>query len=179
MGIIWVSFPKLLPLAHLFYGNVGTVRHRWDDGTWREISMEEGVIQGFRLSAIFASLFVDQILRPLDAQLRECTRTRLADGDSGDHGMGFSSNLFAWIDDVSVAVSLVDLKCCCFIFFALVRPYLLNLNTFKTRIRTSTNGSSIISNLALTDSALAEEIESTIAEFSIKKLASLPDEHPS
>ena len=48
-------------------------------------------------------------------------------------------------------------------------PYLLNLNAFKTRIPTSTNGSSIISNLALTDSALAEEIELTIAELSIKK----------
>ena len=134
--------------------------------------MEEGINQGCPLSAIFAALVLDQTLRPLYVQLRERARTRLADGRPGDDGMGSISNLFAWIDHVSAAVPLVALKFCCCKFCELARPYLLNLNAFKTRILTSTNGSSIISDLALTDSALAEEIESTIAELSIKKISS-------
>ena len=46
MESIRVSFPELLPLAHLLYGAPGSVHHRWEDGSWKVIKMIEGVNQG-------------------------------------------------------------------------------------------------------------------------------------
>ena len=66
METIGESFPELLPLAHLVYGRPGTVRHRWEDGTCRQITMVKGVNQGCPLSIIFSVLVLDWVLRPLD-----------------------------------------------------------------------------------------------------------------
>jgi hypothetical protein len=48
--VIAEHFHELLPLTTLFYGNANTVHHKWPDGTWRQLLMEEGVIQGCPLS---------------------------------------------------------------------------------------------------------------------------------
>ena len=71
MNIIAECFQELLPLAHLLYGKHGTVRYRWYDGTWKHISMMEGINQGCPLSCLFRALVLDRVLQPLDRMLRE------------------------------------------------------------------------------------------------------------
>ena len=102
--------------------------------------MMEGVNQGFPLSAIFAALVVDRVLRPLDRLLRECAKARLENGDLGDNGMSSITNPFSWVDNVCNAIPLVDLKFTCTTFRELAAPLLLILNVHKTRILTSTDG---------------------------------------
>jgi len=69
--VIEDSFPKILPLITLFYEQAGTVHHKWADGTWRTLLMEEGISQGCPLSPIFALLVVSTLLQPLDIKVRE------------------------------------------------------------------------------------------------------------
>jgi len=57
-NVIAKSFPEILPLTTLFYEHADTVHHKWADGTWQTLLMEEGVSQGCPLSPIFASLVV-------------------------------------------------------------------------------------------------------------------------
>jgi hypothetical protein len=75
--VISNSFPEILPLTTLFYSDPGTVHHKWADGTWRTLTMAEGVSQGCPLSPIFASLVVACLLRPLDHLLRHRATLRL------------------------------------------------------------------------------------------------------
>lgn len=71
MESIRVSFPEFLPLAHILYGAPGLVHHHWGDGSWRIIEMLEGVNRGCPLSALFAALVLDRVIRPLDSMLRK------------------------------------------------------------------------------------------------------------
>ena len=166
---IRVSFPELLPLAHLLYGAPGSVHHRWEDGSWKVIEMVEGVNQGCPLSALFAALVLDRVIRPLDGMLRERAQERVANGDYGDDGQGSVTNMFAWVDDVCSCIPLVDLRFFCTTFSKLAAPLGFNFNIFKNRILTSTNGVSILDGLAATNPSLAVEVTNTIAEFSVRK----------
>jgi hypothetical protein len=65
-NVIATSFPEIPPLTTLFYEHASTVHHKWADGTWRILLMEEGISQGCPLSPIFASLVVACLLKPLD-----------------------------------------------------------------------------------------------------------------
>jgi hypothetical protein len=67
--------PKILPLTTLFYEQAGTVHHKWSDGTWHTLLMEEGVSQGCPLSPIFALLVVANLLQPLDIKLHQRAAT--------------------------------------------------------------------------------------------------------
>jgi hypothetical protein len=69
-NVIATSFPEILPLTTLFYEHAGMVHHKWADGTWPTLLMEEGVGQGLPLSPIFASLVVACLLKPLDQLLK-------------------------------------------------------------------------------------------------------------
>ena len=109
MGIISLDFLELLPLAHLLYGDPGTVHHRWEDGSWRTIQMLDGVSQGCLLLAIFAALVLDRVLRLLDALLCQQANACLLYGDCGDDGHGSIAHLIGWVDDVTARVPLVDL----------------------------------------------------------------------
>ena len=54
--VITDSIPEILPLTTLFYKQAGTVHHKWADGTWRTLLMEEGTSQGCPLSPILPHL---------------------------------------------------------------------------------------------------------------------------
>jgi hypothetical protein len=41
--VIDKSFPEILPVTTLFYEQAGKVHHKWADGTWRTLLMEESV----------------------------------------------------------------------------------------------------------------------------------------
>ena len=175
--IIGTTFPELLPLAHLLYGNDGTVHHRWEDGGWRTISMIEGLNQGCPLSSIFAALVLDRILRPLDNSLKIRSTARLASGDTGDDGYGSIAHILAWVDDVTSGVPLIDLAFYFEEFCRLATPLGLDLNTFKTRILTSVTGESILPDLYITNPTLAAQIELTINTFS-QAATPTSTEHP-
>ena len=65
------SFPELLPMANLLYGDDGTVHHQWEDGSWKLIDMREGLNQGCPFSAVFAAMVLDRVLQPLNMELNE------------------------------------------------------------------------------------------------------------
>jgi hypothetical protein len=94
--VITEHFPKLLPLATLFYSNANTVHHKWSDRTWRQLLMEEGVTQGCPLSPLFAFFVVERLLELIDALLHTQATERLALGDPGN-----DTHLLSYVDDIS------------------------------------------------------------------------------
>ena len=136
--VIADSFLKIPPLTTLFYKQAGTVHHKWADGTWRTLLMEEGVSQGCPLSPICASFVGATLLQPLDIELRERAATRLQNGDPGDDGFGGITHLLGYDDDVSAFIPLADLKFLCDQFATIWAPLGCFVNPMKTRILTST-----------------------------------------
>ena len=130
--VIADSFPEILPLTNLFYEQAGTAHHKWADGTWRTLLMEEGVSQGCPLSPIFASLVVSILpLQPLDIKLRERAATRLQNGDPGDDGFGGITHLLGYADDVSAYIPLEDLQFLCSRFATIGAPLGCFVNPMK------------------------------------------------
>jgi hypothetical protein len=166
--VIEDSFPEILPLTTLFYEQAGTVHHKWADGTWRTLLMEEGVSQGCPLSPIFASLVVSTLLQPLDIELRERATTRLRNGDPGDDGLGGITHLLGYVDDVSACVPLKDLQFLCDRFATIGAPLGCFVNPMKTRILTSTSGHSPIPDLHHINPRLATTISNAISKYSTR-----------
>ena len=71
MSVIAESFPKLLHITTLLYGNSKTVNLRWDDRSWQSIEMEDDLTQDCPLPSIFAALVLNKILAPLNKILQE------------------------------------------------------------------------------------------------------------
>ena len=168
LDVITKSFPEILPLATLFYSEPGTVHHKWADGTWRTLVMEEGVSQGCPLSPIFASLVVACLLRPLDKLLKERAKQRLQNGNPGDDGSGGITHLLGFVDDVSTCTPLEDIEFLCQNFDRLGRPLGCFINPMKTRILTSTSGSSPLPTLSELEPTIATSITRCIATYSTK-----------
>jgi hypothetical protein len=103
----------MLPLTTLFYKHAGTVHHKWTNGTWCTLFMEEGVSQGCPLSPIFASLVVANLLQPPDIELRKRATTRLLNGNPGNNSFGSITHLLGYIDDVSACNPLADFQLLC------------------------------------------------------------------
>jgi len=164
--VIRLHFPELLPLTTPFYSNATTVHHKWNDGSWRHLQMQEGVTQGCPLSPLFASFVVARLLAPIDVLLRERAATRLASGDHGDDGYGGISHLLSYVDDISTCVYLPDLEFICDTLRSNGASLGCFVNTSKTRILTSCNGSSPLPSITNHNACLGESILSTIHQFS-------------
>ena len=165
-NVIATFFPELLPLVTLFYDKPNTVHFKWDDGSWRRLSMKEGASQGCPLSPLFASFVVARLLAPLDSLLRARAAARLASGDEGDDGFGGIS-LLSYVDNISSCVYLPDLKFLCQELQSRGTRLGCFVNRFKTRILTSCNGTSILPLLLSRNQALATSLSDTIAQFSV------------
>ena len=166
LQIIKARYPDLLPLATLLYGSANNVHFKWVDGTWHLLPMEEGVNQGCPLSSTFASLVLNEVLRPLDAELKHRANMRYLEGHLGDDGYGGVSHLMAYIDDKSALVPHEDAQFCLQKFVELASPLGCKLNPSKTRILTSCNGTSILPSLSTINPALAQQLADTIAAYS-------------
>lgn len=164
--IIKSDFPELLPLTSLLYEDHGTVKYKWKNKKWKQLSMKEGVNQGCPLSPIFATLVLHRVLKPLDAQLRQRATDRLLNGDTGDDGFGSLAHLFAFMDDISSTVHHQDIKFFCSEIEKLGSPRGCFINPHKTRILTSCSGASILPSLSATNHDLAMEVSNTIAKYS-------------
>ena len=167
--IVDECFPELVPLVDLLYDTNGEVSFRWEDGSWRRITMIEGANQGCPLSAIFAALVLDRVIRPIDGQLKARAAARLADGDKGDDNHGSVANLFGYVDDVATAVCYDDYDFLHQAFDEEGNARGCHQNGFKTRALTSCNGVSILPTLRVTQPAMARRIEATLDTYSVKK----------
>ena len=167
-NVIETSFPELLPLTTLLYNDPGTVYHKWTNNTWRTLQMDEGSTQGCPLSPIFGSLVVARLLKPIDDSLRKRAAARLTAGNLLDDNHGGITNLFGYIDDISTVTPLEDLLFLCQQMDSNGQPLGCFLNTYKTRILTSTSGSSPIPQISITDPELGNSITTAISTYSNK-----------
>ncbi|KAL7523471.1 hypothetical protein ACHAWF_002944 [Thalassiosira exigua] len=159
-------YPEMLPLALLLYGDPGKVHFRWEDGSWKNLSVLEGLAQGCPLSGLFAALVLNEIVKPVDEMLKARAAARLADNNEGDDGHGGVTHFGGWVDDLSAGVPLEDLEFCCEEMAKSGGPRGGVFNTFKTRIQTSCDGESIHETLRERDPELALSVARTIAKFS-------------
>lgn len=142
---------------------------RLDDGTWTTIAMEEGVNQGCPLSCTLAAIVLHAILAPLAQKLRDRAAARLAQGDPGDDGFGGISDPMAYVDDNQVVIYLADALFFLEEFDGLAKPKGIYMNTIKTRICTSTSGSSALPAIERRyGPALADSIRKALATYSTK-----------
>ncbi len=135
-------FPKLLPLTTLFYSNANTVHQKWSGRTWHQLLMEEGVTQGCPLSQLFASFVVACLLEPIDTLLRAQAVEQVASGDPGNDKYGNITHLLSYVDNISTCIYLPDLKFFCNTLKTNGAALGCVVNTTKTRIFTSCNGTS-------------------------------------
>ena len=164
--IINTNFPELIPIATLIYDSPSTVHYKYNTSTWNNISMTEGVNQGCPLSSTFAALVMNRVLQPLDTILRQRAHDRLTNGDKGDDGFGGITHLFAWVDDISATVPLVDIPTFLSTLDELGKQRGCFINPTKSRILTSCNNTSIIPQLQRTNPALATAITNAITTYS-------------
>ena len=175
--IIATSFPELLPLTKLFYSNPGNVFHKWVDGEWKILHMEEGSSQGCPLSPILAALVVVRLLKPIDHSLRQRALQRFEAGILHDDNYGGRTHLLGFLDDISTLVPLEDLLFLCDQFKQRGIPLGCFINKGKTRILTSTNGISPIQAISISNPSLAQDITSAISRYSTTPNKHDPSQH--
>ncbi|KAL7553176.1 hypothetical protein ACHAWF_017394, partial [Thalassiosira exigua] len=169
MDILEEEYPELVALCWLLYGDGNSVYFNWADGTWRRISVWEGLNQGCPLSGLLAALVMGRIVRPVDELLRARAAARLADNNPGDDGHGGVTHFMGWVDDLTAAIPLEDVRFCCEQIRHHARPRGGILNELKGRLQTSCLGRPIDPILRPLDPTLADDIAWTIGEFSCKK----------
>jgi hypothetical protein len=167
-NVIQESFPKILPLTTLFYDTDSTVHHKWNKGSWRRLQMREGVTQGCPLSPLFASFIGAHLLAPIDKLLRDQAATCLAAGNQGDDSHGGISHLLSYVDDISTCMYLPDLEFFCNTLQLNGTSLGCFVNTSKTRIFTSCDGSSPIPAITSTNKLLGNSITNIISNFSTR-----------
>ena len=164
--IIATDFPELYHLTKLFYAEHGSVHCKWNNTSWKQLEMEDGVNQGCPLSPIFATLVLHRVLQPLAKALEQRAHDRLINGIAGDDGFGSLAHLFAYMDDISSTVAHEDIEFFCTEIERLGLSRGCIVNPSKTRILTSCSGKSII---PLLDPNTAITIERTISKYSVNK----------
>jgi hypothetical protein len=103
--------------------------------------------QGCPLSQFFASLVLHILLSDIDNQLRTRSRTRLSDHTHpGDENLGSLSQTSSFIDDTNMALACGDISWFIDQFSALGAPLGIAINPHKTKILTSTNSMSPLTN---------------------------------
>jgi hypothetical protein len=107
-------------------------------------------------------------LEPINNALRQRAAEHLANGITHDDGRGGITNLLGFIDDISSVVPLEDLLFLCQQFKDRGISLGCFMNPDKTRILTSTNGTSPIPTISCTNPSLANDITDAIATFSTK-----------
>jgi hypothetical protein len=167
--IIAEHFPELLPLTSMLYNETGEVWLRMADGSWTTIDMVEGTNQGCPLSSTLAAIVLHSVIAPIADLLQQRAAARLAQGNPGDDGHGGVSVPMGYVDDKNVCLYIEDVHFFLSEFQSRAAPAGMFLNTNKTRILTSTNGTSAIPAIRQQyGPAIADSIQSAIVTFSTK-----------
>jgi hypothetical protein len=164
-NVIAEHFPELLPLTTLFYSNTNTVQHKWSNGTWCQLLMQEGVTQGCPLSPLFASFLVARLLEPINALLHARAAEQLASGDPGNDKYGGITHLISYVDNISTFIYLPNLEFFCNTLKTNGTALDCFVNTTKTRILTSCNGTSPLPLISAANPKLGLSIANTIGTF--------------
>ena len=164
--IINTHFPELTALTTLIYNVPATVHFKYNNTSWKNISMQEGVNQGCPLSSTFAALVMNRVLQPLDTILRKRAQDRLRAGNVGDNGFGSITHLFAWVDDISATVPHEDITTFLHHLDHFGRERGCYIKPHKSRILTSCNNTSIIPRLQNDNPTLATKLTNAIATYS-------------
>ena len=142
--IIATDFPHLQPIADSLYATTHYAKYKNLDGEWETIEVAEGFTQGCPFSPLFAGLVLTHILRKINAELllRAADRKRIGiylDDDNGGEPI-----IMAYVDDTNCLLPIEDVEFFLDQFKHYGEPLGAVMNTDKTRILTSTNGSTTI-----------------------------------
>ena len=180
--IIAEEFNTLEGFADLLYEEAGETFVKLENGTWKIISVEEGFSQGCPCSPLFAALVLNIILRRLQRELDTKSQARQLIGDKGDDGKGTVTLTAAYVDDCNSLIHLGDVEFFLNRFRELAEPLGAVLNTEKTRILTSTDGTTTTSKLLSDDNpvnvSIGQSLQRAISNYSttIKDGTRLPVE---
>eukprot|EP00956_Cyclotella_meneghiniana_P032064 scaffold86358_cov47-Cyclotella_meneghiniana.AAC.5 len=151
--IIANDFPALESFADMLYEEDGETYVRMGDGSWAIIPVTEGFSQGCPLSPVFAALVLNAIITKIQPELEARARTRLRNGEKGDDGKGSVALLMAFVE--------------------LAEPRGGKLNTFKTRVLTSTSHESIVEKMISSTNPrinhLGRDLDEAITKYSRRK----------
>ena len=136
-------FPELLPYFDLLYKHPVPCWHNDQHGQPDNFLQHEGFTQGCPLSGVFAALVFIQLLEPLLSELRQRSDARQhTQCHANDDGLGGRSGSSSYHDDTSSMLPHIDLLWFIKRFNELGKPLGIQLNLIKTKILTSTSGSS-------------------------------------
>jgi hypothetical protein len=145
--IISEKFPTLEAYSDLIYDGNGETFVRLENGQWTVIPVSEGFSQGCPASPVFAALVLHDILSTIQPELVRRAEQRKALVDIGDDGLGSIGFSLAHVDDVNAMLHHDDVEYFLRRFTELGGPLGAILNTEKTRIMTTTSGTSILDEL--------------------------------
>ena len=167
--IVKQEFPHLEAYVDSLYENDGVARVKLEDGTWQDIPVTEGFSQGCPLSPILAAIVLSVILKKLDKLLRSRADKRRRQGELGDDNKGGITIIMAYVDDANFLVPHEDVLFLLQTFQHFGTPLGAVMNTEKTRILTSTSGTSILPKLLNSNPLLHNDLQTAISTYSTKK----------
>ena len=114
------------------------------DGTWEWIPVEEGFTQGCPLSPVFAGMVLHHITRKIHTHLLQEVIKRIRKKLKMDDDRGAVPIVMGFVDDVNALVTIEDAAEYLRLFEEIGGELGAILNTDKTRILTSTSGTSLV-----------------------------------
>ena len=163
-------FPELENFADMLYEKDGRTAVKLHDGRWTYLSVCEGFAQGCPMSPVFAAIVLNEILTAINRDLEQRSAERKRAGIWGDDAKGSVAIILAYVDDVNMLVPLEDVEFVLQKFKEYGEPLGAIMNTEKTRIMTSTLGSSTVEKLLSNASAqlrnVGASLQRAIASFS-------------
>jgi hypothetical protein len=141
--IIEKKYPELQSFADLLYEQNGQTGVKMAGGSWNYIPVQEGFSQGCPMSPVFAALVLGELLQEMDTHFRLKAASRLSQGAPMDDHRGGAPIILAYVDDVNCLLPHEDVEEFCAMFARLGAKLGAKLNTEKTCILTSTNGTDV------------------------------------
>jgi hypothetical protein len=176
--IISAKFPTLEAFADVIYEDSGQTFVRLENGEWEIIQVTEGFTQGCPVSPVFAAIVLNDILSTIQQELNLRAEQRKVNGEPGDDNLGTLGITLAYVDDCNVLLHHEDVLFFLDRFKHLAEPLGAVLNTEKTRILTSTTGSSLVSKLLLHPqmrmNMRGKLLEQAISKYSVKMIDGIP-----
>jgi hypothetical protein len=176
--IISAKFPTLEAFADVIYKDSGQTFVRLENGEWEIIPVTEGLTQGCPVSPVFAAIVLNDILSTIQQELNLRTEQRKINGEPGDDNLGTLGIILAYVDDCNVLLHHEDVLFFLDRFKQLAEPLGAVLNMEKTRILTSSTGSSLVSKLLLHQqmrmNMRGKLLKQAISKYSVKMVDGIP-----
>jgi len=166
--IIANEFPHLLPFTNMIYQDFHTAKFKDESNTWQEFTVTEGFTQGCPLSPLFAGIVLTHILRQIHTELMDRANKRLQNNQLLDDGNGGAPIIMAYVDDTNCLLPIEDVHYFLQRFKDLGIPLGAVMNTDKTRIMTTTSGTSNLNAHLQQDRNTGQDLIEAISLYSTK-----------